>query len=214
MPMLYVEGKGAFIRLQGEILKRPDDESIFVWSVDDLQEEQSLVAELQELQANRQLDSRSIYAWHSEDIGSGNLFAPRPSCFASCTSVQRDVIRWRRPYALTNKGLEITVALFEDTRSDRKRYLIPLNCTKNGEIPLAMSLARPLGCWVRCGFDKMNHSSRESLFNTIHDQDNAHLIHISTQFPTYPIHNLAQLSPIVNEDVSRVFFQNPLPDDI
>ncbi|PMD47064.1 HET-domain-containing protein, partial [Hyaloscypha variabilis F] len=32
MPMLYGEGKRAFIRLQEEIIKRSDDESIFVWS--------------------------------------------------------------------------------------------------------------------------------------------------------------------------------------
>ena len=33
--------------------KRSDDESIFIWSVDDLQEEQSLVAKLKDDQINR-----------------------------------------------------------------------------------------------------------------------------------------------------------------
>ena len=34
MPLLYGEGEKAFMRLQQEIIKAPDDESIFAWTLD------------------------------------------------------------------------------------------------------------------------------------------------------------------------------------
>ena len=37
MPLLYGEGKKAFIRLQHEIVRISDDESIFAWTDSDLE---------------------------------------------------------------------------------------------------------------------------------------------------------------------------------
>ncbi|PMD18458.1 hypothetical protein NA56DRAFT_647907 [Hyaloscypha hepaticicola] len=85
MPLLYGEGPRALIRLQEEIIKISDDESIFVWSVDDEQEERSLVSKLQgRVLSLTGMDERAMYAWPTEVTGSGRLLAVRPSCFAHC----------------------------------------------------------------------------------------------------------------------------------
>jgi hypothetical protein len=57
MPILYGEGSTAFLRLQTEILKVSDDESIFAWSSDD---------------------------WHRDRYMNNGLLAPSPSLFAGC----------------------------------------------------------------------------------------------------------------------------------
>lgn len=44
MPMLYGEGKMAFIRLQEEIMRRSDDESLFAWKSTDRTSECGLLA--------------------------------------------------------------------------------------------------------------------------------------------------------------------------
>jgi hypothetical protein len=197
MPLLYGEGMRAFIRLQEEIIRISDDESIFVWSVDDPQEEHLLVKKLQD-QIRHCGDDIHIFVQPSEDTGAGNLLAPRPSCFASCGAVQRDVFAWRPPYSVTNKGLEIAVQLIEEPRSlGIKKYLIPLNCTQDGIRPLAMSLGNPLGLvWVRCGCKEMM-GDVESLFKVLDTQDGREIIHISARWPCHPVHNLARLRPEV-----------------
>jgi WW domain/Heterokaryon incompatibility protein (HET) len=77
MPLLYGEGKRAFLRLQEEIVKKSDDESIFAWC---------------------------------SPIPDFGLLAPAASAFEK----SGDIRSWaweddevRRPYAMTNKGLEV-----------------------------------------------------------------------------------------------------------
>ena len=60
MPLLYGEGKKGFFRLQLEIIKQSEDESLFAWS--------------------------SVYGPESWSSG---LFAPRPSCFADSGTIER-----------------------------------------------------------------------------------------------------------------------------
>ncbi|KAF9889966.1 hypothetical protein FE257_006840 [Aspergillus nanangensis] len=83
MPMLYGEGERAFLRLQEEIMKQSDDQSIFAW-----------------------VDPES-----SPDSLHG-LLAPSPSRFAGCANIlpYQD---WepRQPYTMTNRGLQIELPL-------------------------------------------------------------------------------------------------------
>jgi hypothetical protein len=157
MPLLYGEGQRAFTRLQEEIIKRSDDESIFVWYVDDQQEERLLISKLHDrIHLAQEENGKCLFALPTEATGCGTLLAPRPSCFARCTDVQRDVFVWRRPYSLTNKGLEIMTMLFKDPREPNfEKFPVPLNGTNGGEIPLAISLIRSFGYWIRCGSDEM-----------------------------------------------------------
>ena len=80
MPLLYGEGaEKAFIRLQTEIMKDSDDESLFAWTSD--QTSSSLLAERPSYFAN-----------------SGDITLPYDNGGI-----------WRPPYSLTNQGLEIAL---------------------------------------------------------------------------------------------------------
>lgn len=83
MPMLYGEGERAFLRLQEEIMKQSDDQSIFAW-------------------VDREASPTSLHG----------LLATSPSQFAGCNDIlpYQD---WepREPYAMTNRGLQIGLPL-------------------------------------------------------------------------------------------------------
>ncbi|KAI9932591.1 hypothetical protein ASPWEDRAFT_122800 [Aspergillus wentii DTO 134E9] len=83
MPMIYGEGEKAFVRLQEEIMKSSDDQSIFAWT-----------------------DT------NASPTALRGLLASSPSDFARCGSVisYQD---WepRAPYAMTNRGLQIDLPI-------------------------------------------------------------------------------------------------------
>jgi hypothetical protein len=87
MPLLYGEGKNAFIRLQEEILKSSVDQSLFAWSIAS--------------------DSNT----HRGGCG---IFAQSPENYrdsSSIVSFQRSTDT--TPYVMTNKGLQIELPLIE-----------------------------------------------------------------------------------------------------
>jgi hypothetical protein len=95
MPLLYGEGERAFLRLQEEIIRQSDDHSIFVWS----------------------LASLNNYP---------GLLAPTPDAFANSSGVEsRESGRERSSYAMTNRGLSITLLL---TPWAADTYLALLDC--------------------------------------------------------------------------------------
>jgi len=136
MPLLYGEGAKAFQRLQEEIVKHSDDQSILAWSSP------------------------------SAGIDSGNLFAHSPAAFAACDNVVRSSQPGPvEPYSITNKGLKISLPLIRGDREGellamlncRRRYdmfgslALPLKQTSNnhqyqrrdGELPFV-----PFTDWV------------------------------------------------------------------
>lgn len=82
MPLLYGEGKKAFIRLQQEIVKISDDESIFAWRDRDL------------------VDSGIFAQWPKAFAGSGNVI--------KIFNDEEHYVR-RSPYTVTNRGLAIEI---------------------------------------------------------------------------------------------------------
>ena len=58
MPMLYGEGRKAFYRLQMEIIRSSDDQSIFAWG------------------------------WHGENARTGSILADDPSFFEHCSEME------------------------------------------------------------------------------------------------------------------------------
>ena len=122
MPLLYGEGGlRAFRRLQLEILRKSDDESIFAWSSDRSPDLQGVLSPLA---------ASPSYFIHSLSIRPFKSIIPRPS------------------YAVTNTGLEMNTVLLEgcDPRSNEETdrlYFLPLNCYRDGEnLPLALRLKR------------------------------------------------------------------------
>lgn len=87
MPLLYGEGGKAFTRLQLEIIKQSDDESIFAWST------------------NTEADMRF---GQLKDISRDGLLAPNVRAFESCGDVRpRQYDPDRAPYSMTNRGLQM-----------------------------------------------------------------------------------------------------------
>jgi hypothetical protein len=84
MPPLYGEGSKAFYRLQLEILKGSDDESLFAW-----------------------IDQGD----YEDDLGVG-IFAPSPAAFSDSGNVMREWFDPEKPeFTMTNKGLRMELLL-------------------------------------------------------------------------------------------------------
>ena len=111
MSLLYGEGaERAFYRLQLEIMKRMDDESLFAWT---------------------------------SDQGVSGMLAASPSLFAHSANISRGWKGVRRPYLMTNKGLEFPVPKrFMDLKGRMDEFLVFLDCYRDGKekIPLALHI--------------------------------------------------------------------------
>jgi hypothetical protein len=112
MPLLYGEGLNAFFRLQLEIMRISNDESLFAW-------EDELVI--------------------SQSETSGGLLAPSPISFRYSYDIMSLTLPWveRPPYSITNKGLEISLQLERDTSPrfpppPTPLWKAPLNCSREG----------------------------------------------------------------------------------
>jgi len=88
IPMLYGEGTKAFVRLQEEIMKNEDDQTIFAWGY----------------------GSCSMVGG-----GATSFFAKSPDDFASCNKLEPFFLASTKPshYVTTNKGLHIEMALLK-----------------------------------------------------------------------------------------------------
>ena len=107
MPPLYGEGKKAFMRLQLEILKTSDDESIFVWYDEFLQ---GLLA-----------GSPKCFRY------SGRVRPIHPKDRYKSFTLWKD-----NPFSMTNKGLHISLNLFPYNLEDGM-FIVPLECSSLGE---------------------------------------------------------------------------------
>jgi hypothetical protein len=109
IPPLYGEGQNAFLRLQQEIMRQTNDETIFAWTID-------------------MVDTSDFR---------GGLLASSPAAFRYSGNVRRSNFDENRtPYQLTNKGLSLNPILFS-AGDDSEGYFDPgdlifvLNCTRN-----------------------------------------------------------------------------------
>ena len=113
MPPLYGEGHKAFERLQLEILKISDDESLFAWEY-------------------------SSERW--EAYYNSSLLAYSPSAFAKSHDIVTQFFDRERPsISVTNQGLRLEIFLAPGY--DESTFLAPLNCSRGGD-PIAISLRR------------------------------------------------------------------------
>ncbi|KAF8852555.1 HET-domain-containing protein [Acephala macrosclerotiorum] len=118
MPLLYGEGRRAFMRLQEELMKGSDDQSIFAWT-------------------------STIY----NDNARSGLFASSPAAFEKSGSIirgERDF--WSPPYSITNKGVSIHLPLIEPD-SGYAIPFIPShsqNFNKSGDITFSLTPAGTL----------------------------------------------------------------------
>ena len=113
MPLLYGEGDRAFIRLQEEIIRQSDDQSIFAW-------------------IDKSLEFSGMLARHPSAFAkSGDI-----------VQTQKFFHEPRSPYRMTNRGLEIQFPVFDEycepedadggdkTDGSVRRYEVPLECSR------------------------------------------------------------------------------------
>lgn len=100
MPLLYGEGMKAFQRLQEEIIKRTDDHSIFAWT-----------------------DKSASNATFC------SLLAPSPANFDNSGGIERIIKTTGCPFAITNRGLNISL-LLREVGDEGLEYLGLLDCKR------------------------------------------------------------------------------------
>jgi hypothetical protein len=110
MPLLYGEGEKAFIRLQEEIMKSSDDQSLFAWG----------------------------YGKPRNDMRGreGGLFATSPDDFSNADNIVAG--KTEHHYAMTNKGLLVNLKLMDHLQPEWSFYAV-LTCYYEayGDINLA-----------------------------------------------------------------------------
>lgn len=105
MPLLYGEGEQrAFIRLQEEILKATDDQSIFAWKLP-IVEDSRLMS--------------GLLANSPAHFGGVPSMRPMSTEFQSASSV---------PWTMTNKGLQVQLYIRPVGERDEEEYLAILDC--------------------------------------------------------------------------------------
>lgn len=112
MPLLYGEGTKAFMRLQQEVIRTSDDESIFTWRTPCRAEKQP-----------KSWSETCAYRCTREGI-----LAPDPSFFANCGRIVCGVTNTRLPVSITNKGLAIHSEYRRVYEQGLSIYIIPLQC--------------------------------------------------------------------------------------
>ena len=118
MPLLYGEGRKAFLRLQEEIIKRSEDQSIFAWSLTNPDQELT------------------------------GILAPDVDCFEHSNDIIKANWRPQAPFTITNLGLELVtqtqMAPPDKTDNDCEIHIVELNCCSIGGIsviPEAVEIA-------------------------------------------------------------------------
>lgn len=105
MPLLYGEGKQSFIRLQEEIIKNSEDQSIFAWDA-------------------------SFFAHRPVRVG---LLAPSPEFFAGSDIFGFIPDTESGDPKITNKGISIKLPLSSNTASGVPKRRLRLACPVNGD---------------------------------------------------------------------------------
>lgn len=106
MPLLYGEGgQRAFIRLQEEILKATDDQSIFAWKLPAALKDSRIMS--------------GLLASSPAHFGGVHSMRPMSTEFQSASSV---------PWTMTNKGLQVQLYIRPVGDSDEEEYLAILDC--------------------------------------------------------------------------------------
>ncbi|KAL8735489.1 MAG: hypothetical protein Q9181_002779 [Wetmoreana brouardii] len=155
MPLIYGEGANAFMRLQQEIVKSSNDESIFAWTDNSLIESGMFA-----LSPDAFADSGDVVTLQDPDIR-------------------------RSPYSVTNFGLAIEASLStryggDDVPADASSLytVMPIACTRGSEqYPLMISLVYSAGTCVR---DEVG--TLVSLGKTLRPCAGFHLIHVKPSY--------------------------------
>jgi len=128
MPLLYGEGTKAFLRLQEEILKRSNDNTLFAWHI---------------LPVIKTPDVS--WGWKQtevEAIGTGGFLAPNPSAFRYSDpymAINNTNAGIGHPYTMTNMGLCIDLPIFPIPSGRDGQCVAVLNCVSSLDVQGTLS---------------------------------------------------------------------------
>ncbi|KAF5598146.1 beta transducin [Fusarium pseudoanthophilum] len=111
MPLLYGEGANAFLRLQEEIMKRSDDQTLLAWYLPE------------------------------DGPNESGVLATSPAAFANCKDfIPCDVGMSTPPFQITNKGLRIEMPVSSDDFGDGRYGLLQCRMKQNPTTMIAIPL--------------------------------------------------------------------------
>jgi hypothetical protein len=169
MPLLYGEGTRAFRRLQEEIIKETDDQSLFAWGLKQRRFPPYLFDE---------------FAFDPE------ILAPNPSAFAmSAKIVPFPSAPNRQPYTMTNKGLRIDLRLLEESRAHTPVALLDCHYEDDFTGVIGIVLKRTLNTSVFARFS-MGFPRRWSIKET--EDAEVRTIYVSKRLKRKPRKDKAQ----------------------
>lgn len=135
MPLLYGEGNEAFIRLQLEVMKISDDDSLFAW-------------------ANNH--NRHFYTRFP------GLLAPSPAAFQFQRDVMRGSSRSITPCSMTNKGLHISLTLIPVSEALEKGIRVFADSLWTTDIPAPVDNLRSMG--IRSSSSALRSTAKRDQF--------------------------------------------------
>ena len=184
MPLLYGEGRKAFVRLELEIIKKSNDDSIFAWTSPDAENITSGLlalwpdafadsADVRSPDPNSSADYVTDYqAWEKASFPSMNS-----SPMTNSSNRHFPVVKLvqGRPYAMTNKGLEFLA------RVSMSAATLFLNCGKdcNGDrLPIVLRLQKHGRSWHRVGCRELTLGQAGWMNQSIMSPDEMQTIYI------------------------------------
>ncbi|KAH7926852.1 HET-domain-containing protein [Leucogyrophana mollusca] len=127
MPLIYGEGENAFIRLQTEIMRTSNDQSLFAWGL--------LSADVHDFRTALFADSPRDFMF-SDTI---NIISPT-NFIRLFPSISSDT-NYKSRFALTNSGVQISLPIKPTEGSCDESHLAILRCSRNSH-PIGIRLRR------------------------------------------------------------------------
>jgi hypothetical protein len=156
MPLLYGEGKRAFVRLQEEILKANSDQSIFAWGTSSITRVEQFIDDEMNKLVNQSSEDLVI------DSRFGGLLADSPADFQYSQHIDA-LAHWRlqkdgfkpKPPVIYNRGIHIELPVVEiicdPPQHERRTPVLNRVAKKMFEIAI-------LGCRIRKGYTVDEHN--------------------------------------------------------
>ena len=185
MPLLYGEGRKAFVRLELEIIKKSNDDSIFAWTSPDAENITSGLLALWPDSFAHSADVKSPDLNSSNDYVTDFQAVEKPSLpprkYSSPMThpfnryfPQIKLIQGR-PYAMTNKGLEFSA------RVSAPSATLLLNCWKNrngDRLAIVLHLRKHGNLWQRVDCQELTLGQAEWMSYPISGLDSIQTIYI------------------------------------
>ena len=139
MHLKYGEGRGAFVRLQEEIIKQSNDSTLFAWQV--LDPDQCITENI--LHLNEREHNKSLFEFDKNHRSFHGIFACHPGEFKLASKIKpKQHIIYNDEITVTSRGIKLTTPLWGEGPCEP--FTMPLHCYDHDQKP-----RKPLGITLR-----------------------------------------------------------------